>query len=48
MMKANIQNILLFEGIHISKANPLVIEKLKEQKKLLFSGKLTPLCILGV
>ncbi len=34
-------NILLFEGIHIFKANPLVIQKLKEQKKLLSSGKLT-------
>ncbi len=35
------KNILLFEGIHIFKANPIVIEKLKAQKKLLFNGKLT-------
>ncbi len=35
------KNILLFEGIHIFKANPIVIEKLKEQKKLLSNGKLT-------
>ena len=33
-------NVNLFEGIHIFKANPLVIEKLKEQKKLLSSGEL--------
>ena len=26
-------NVLSFEGIHIFKANPIVIEKLKEQKK---------------
>ena len=30
----------LFEGIHIFKANPVVIEKLKEQKKLLSNGEL--------
>ena len=30
----------IFEGIHIFKANPIVIEKLKEQKKLLFNGEL--------
>ena len=30
-----------FEGIHIFKANPIIIEKLKEQKKLLSNGKLT-------
>ncbi len=35
------KNILLFEGIHIFKANPIVIERLKEQKKLLSNGKLT-------
>ena len=34
------KNVTLFDGIHIFKANPLVIEKLKEQKKLLFSGEL--------
>ncbi len=33
-------NVKLFEGIHIFKANPIVIEKLKEQKNLLFSGEL--------
>ena len=33
-------NVLLFEGIHIFKANSLVIEKLKEQKKLLSNGEL--------
>ena len=35
------KNVNLFEGIHIFKANPLVIEKLKDQKKLLSSGELT-------
>jgi isoleucyl-tRNA synthetase len=30
----------LFEGTHIFKANPIVIEKLKEQKKLLSNGEL--------
>ena len=34
------KNVQLFEGIHIFKANPKVIEKLKEQKKLLFNGEL--------
>jgi isoleucyl-tRNA synthetase len=34
------KNIPLFEGIHIFKANPVIIEKLKEQKKLLSSGEL--------
>ena len=34
------KNVHLFEGIHIFKANPIVIEKLKEQKKLLFNGEL--------
>ncbi len=34
-------NVPLFEGTHIFKANPIVIEKLKEQKKLLSSGELT-------
>ena len=35
------KNVNLFEGIHIFKANPLIIEKLKDQKKLLSSGELT-------
>jgi isoleucyl-tRNA synthetase len=34
------KNISIFEGIHIFKANPIIIEKLKEQKKLLSSGQL--------
>ena len=34
------KNVALFDGIHIFKANPLVIEKLKEQKKLLANGEL--------
>ena len=34
------QNVKLFEGLHIFKSNPIVIEKLKEQKKLLHSGSL--------
>ncbi len=33
-------HVSLFEGIHIFKANPIVIEKLKEQKKLLSNGEL--------
>ncbi len=33
-------NVKLFEGIHIFKANSIVIEKLKEQKNLLFNGEL--------
>jgi isoleucyl-tRNA synthetase len=33
-------NVHLFEGNHIFKANPIVIEKLKEQKKLLSNGEL--------
>ena len=33
-------NVKLFEGMHIFKANPIVIEKLKEQKKLLSNGEL--------
>ena len=33
-------NVKLFEGTHIFKANPIVIEKLKEQKNLLFNGEL--------
>ncbi len=32
--------VKLFEGIHIFKANPIVIEKLKEQKNLLSCGEL--------
>jgi len=35
------KNIIKFEGIHIFKANPIVIENLKNQKKLLSNGKLT-------
>ncbi len=35
------KNVHLFEGNHIFKANPVVIEKLKEQKKLLANGELT-------
>ena len=34
------KNVQLFEGIHIFKANLIVIEKLKEQKKLLSNGEL--------
>ena len=34
------KNIPLFEGTHIFKANPIIIEKLKEQKKLLSNGEL--------
>jgi isoleucyl-tRNA synthetase len=34
------KNVSLFEGIHIFKANPIVIEKLIEQKKLLSNGQL--------
>ena len=34
------KNVALFEGIHIFKANPIVIEKLKEQKNLLSNGEL--------
>ncbi len=34
------ENVALFEGIHIFKSNSIVIEKLKEQKKLLSSGEL--------
>ncbi len=33
-------NVKLFEGIHIFKANPIIIEKLKEQKNLLSNGEL--------
>ena len=32
------KNVSLFEGTHIFKANPIVIEKLKDQKKLLFNS----------
>ena len=35
------ENIIKFKGIHIFKANPIVIENLKKQKKLLSNGKLT-------
>ncbi len=34
------KNVSLFEGTHIFKANPIIIEKLKEQKKLLKNGEL--------
>ncbi len=34
------KNIPNFEGIHIFKANPIVIEKLKSEKNLLSNGKL--------
>ncbi|MDB2591908.1 isoleucine--tRNA ligase [Candidatus Pelagibacter bacterium] len=34
------KNVHLFEGKHIFKANPIVIEKLKEQKNLLANGQL--------
>ena len=34
------KNVHLFEGNHIFKANPIIIEKLKEQKKLLANGEL--------
>jgi len=34
------KNVKLFEGIHIFKANSIVIEKLKEQKKLLSNSEL--------
>ena len=34
------KNVPLFEGVHIFKANPIVIKKLKEQKKLLSNGQL--------
>tara|TARA_B100002052_G_scaffold91474_1_gene84200 strand:- start:2678 stop:5410 length:2733 start_codon:yes stop_codon:yes gene_type:complete len=33
-------NVSLFEGLHIFKANPIIIEKLKDQKKLLKNGEL--------
>ena len=35
------KNVSLFEGTHIFKANPIVIEKLKVQKKLLKNSELT-------
>ncbi len=34
------KNVALFEGMHIFKSNSIVIEKLKDQKKLLSSGEL--------
>jgi isoleucyl-tRNA synthetase len=34
------KNVPLFEGLHIFKSNQIVIEKLKEQKKLLVNGEL--------
>ena len=33
-------NVALFEGVHIFKSNSIVIEKLKDQKKLLSNGEL--------
>ena len=35
------KHVINFEGTHIFKANPIIIEKLKDQKKLLANGKLT-------
>jgi isoleucyl-tRNA synthetase len=35
------KNVPLFEGLHIFKSNPIVIEKLKDQKKLLANAELT-------
>jgi isoleucyl-tRNA synthetase len=35
------KNVPLFEGLHIFKSNSTVIEKLKDQKKLLANGELT-------
>ena len=34
------KNVKLFEGIHIFKANPMVIDKLKDEKNLLSKGEL--------
>ena len=34
------KNVSLFEGLHIFKANPIVIEKLKDQNNLLSKGEL--------
>jgi isoleucyl-tRNA synthetase len=34
------KNVPLFEGLHIFKSNSVIIEKLKEQKKLLSNGEL--------
>ena len=34
------KNVNLFEGTHILKANPVVIEQLKEHKKLVKNGEL--------
>ena len=34
------KNVPLFEGMHIFKANKIIIEKLKEQKRLLANGEL--------
>ncbi len=34
------KNVALFEGMHIFKSNSIVIERLKDQKKLLSSGEL--------
>ena len=35
------KHVLNFEGIHIFKANPIVIDKLRSEKKLLANGKLS-------
>ena len=40
MTMADTQNIPIFEGTHIFKANDDVIEKLKELRSLLSNGKL--------
>ena len=34
------KNILNYEGIHVFKANPIIIESLKKNNRLLFNGKL--------
>ena len=34
------KNILNFEGVHVFKANPIIIEKLRENKRLISNGKL--------
>jgi isoleucyl-tRNA synthetase len=34
------KDVPLFEGLHIFKSNSVIIEKLKDQKKLLFNGEL--------
>ena len=34
-MESILKNVPLFEGVHIFKANKIIIEKLKEQKKII-------------